>query len=104
MHYDVYLAQSTDRGVAFSRPRKLSTAPSDPDGSSFNELTNEFIGDYISSVADAARVYAVWTDARDARPCAAIDAFRAGKGPKPDVITQCPTRFGNTDIVLAIVS
>jgi hypothetical protein len=30
--------------------------------------------------------------------------FRAGTAPKPDVITDCPTTFGNTDIFLGTVS
>jgi len=47
--------------------------------------------------------YAVWTDSRNATPCAAVDAFRAGTAGKPDVITKCPTTFGNTDIFLGIV-
>jgi hypothetical protein len=34
-----------------------------------------------------------------------VDAFRVTQklADKPDVITQCPTTFGNTDIVLGIV-
>jgi hypothetical protein len=48
--------------------------------------------------------YAVWTDSHNATPCAAVDAFRAGTAGKPDVITKCPTTFGNTDIFLGIVS
>ena len=39
-------------------------------------------------------MYAVWTDSGNASPCAAVDAFRAGTGPKPDVITQCPATLG----------
>jgi hypothetical protein len=46
----------------------------------------------------------VWTDSRNASPCAAVDAFRARTGPKPNVITQCPTTFGNTDIFMGVVS
>ncbi len=102
--YDTYWTQSTNGGAIFSAPRKISTAPSDPDGSSFNDLTGQFIGDYIAVVADAAHVYAVWSDTRNAAPCAAVDAFRAGTGPKPNVIAQCPTTFGNTDIVLGTVA
>jgi hypothetical protein len=82
----------------------ISTATSDPDGSSTNSLGAQFLGDYITAVADASHVYAVWTDARNATACAAVDAFRAGTAGKPDVITQCPTTFGNTDIFLGIVS
>ncbi len=104
VHYDTYLTRSTNGGASFSGPTVISTATSDPDGSSTNSLGAQFLGDYITAVADASHVYAVWTDSRNATPCAAVDAFRAGTAGKPDVITQCPTTFGNTDIFLGIVS
>jgi hypothetical protein len=104
VHYDAYFTQSTNGGVSFSLPLKMSTASSDPDGSSTNSLAAQFLGDYITVVADASHVYAVWTDSRNATPCAAVDAFRAGTAGKPDVITKCSTTFGNTDIFLGIVS
>ena len=102
--YDTYLTQSTDGGATWSGPLTISTASSDPDGSSTNSLAAQFLGDYITAVADSSHIYAVWTDSRNASSCAAVDAYRAGTGPKPDVITQCPTTFGNTDIFLGIVS
>ncbi len=104
VHYDSYLTTSADGGISFSSPLRMSTATSDPDGSSTNSLRAQFLGDYITAVADSSHVYAVWTDSRNATPCAAVDAFRAGTAPKPNVITQCPTTFGNTDIFLGIVS
>ena len=104
VQYDAYLTRSTDGGATFSSPLLISTATSDPDGSSTNSLRAQFLGDYITAVADASHVYAVWTDSRNATPCAAVDAFRAGTGSKPNVIKQCPTTFGNTDILLGIVT
>ena len=105
VHYDAYLAQSTDGGMSFgSPPLKISLVSSDPDGSSTNSLGAQFLGDYITAVADSSHVYAVWTDSRNATPCAAVDAFRAGTASKPDVITSCATTFGNTDIFLGTVS
>jgi len=104
VHYDTYFTRSTNGGASFSSPLLISTATSDPDGSSTNSLRAQFLGDYITAVADSSHVYAVWTDSRNATPCAAVDAFRAGTGPKPNVITQCPTTFGNTDIFLGIVT
>jgi hypothetical protein len=104
VHYDAYLTQSTNGGVSFSGPTKISTATSDPDGSSTNSLGAQFLGDYITAVADGSHVFAVWTDSRNATPCAAVDAFRAGTGPKPNVIKQCTNTFGNTDIFLGTVS
>ncbi len=104
VHYDAYLTRSTDAGVSFGSPVKISKATSDPDGSSTNSLRAQFLGDYITAVAGPTGVFVVWTDSRNATPCAAVDAFRAGTAPKPNVITQCPTTFGNTDIFLGIVS
>ena len=104
VHYDAYVTRSTNGGASFSSPLLISTVTSDPDGSSTNSLGAQFLGDYITAIADGAHVYAVWTDSRNATPCAAVDAFRAGTGPKPNVITQCPNTFGNTDIFLGIVT
>src|SRR5713101_1365421 len=103
VHYDAYLVQSTNGGATFSSPVVISSASSDPDGSSTNSLAAQFLGDYITAVADSSHIYAVWTDSRNATPCAAVDAFRAGTAGKPDVITQCPTTFGNTNIFLGII-
>lgn len=103
VHYDAYFTQSTNGGVSFSAPVKISTASSDPDGSSTNNLAAQFLGDYITAVADSSHTYAVWTDSRNATPCTAVDAYRAGTAPAPDVITQCPTTFGNTDIYFALM-
>ncbi len=102
--YDAYWTQSTDGGATWSTPLKITSRSSDPDVSAFNQLKPQFIGDYISAVADASHVYAVWTDGRNGSTCAAIDAYELGTGPKPNVIQECPTTFGNTDIYLGTVS
>jgi hypothetical protein len=102
--YDAYWARSTNAGISFSAPSKLSTLPSDPDVSSSNGLGSQFIGDYITAVADATHLYAVWTDGRNGSTCAARDAYVLGAGPKPNVIQQCPVTFGNTDIYLGTVT
>jgi len=106
VQYDAYLTRSTDGGATFSPPLMISTATSDPDGSSTNSLRAQFLGDYITAVADGSHVYAVWTDSRNATSCEAVDTFRVTQklADKPDVITQCPTTFGNTDIVLGIIT
>jgi hypothetical protein len=104
--YDAYYTQSTNEGATFSPPLLISTATSDPDGSSTNSLRAQFLGDYITAVADGSHVYAVWTDSRNATSCDAVDAFRVTQSlaDKPNVISQCPITFGNTDIVLGIVT
>jgi hypothetical protein len=104
--YDTYFSQSTNGGASFGAAVKISSVRSDPDGSSTNGLGAQFLGDYITTVADegGGRAFTVWTDRSNAMSCAAVDAFRAGAGPKPDVISQCPATFGNTDIFLGTVS
>jgi len=101
--YDTYFTQSTNGGDSFGNPVILSTASSDPDGSSTNGLTGQFLGDYITAVSDSRgrRIFAVWTDSRNATPCPAVDVFCAsapGTVPPPKVATECPAAFGNTDI------
>ena len=81
----------------------LSTASGDPDGSSTNGLGSQFLGDYATAVASNTRAVFVWTDTRNEAPCAAVDAFRAGTGAKPNPDRQCPADaagrlFGNSDI------
>jgi BNR repeat protein len=103
VHYDSYFAESVNGG-AFSSPLKISSATSDPDGSSTNGLTAQFLGDYNTLITDNQHAWFTWTDARAATPCAAVDAFRAGTGSRPDVPSSCAGTFGNTDIFVGQVS
>src|SRR6266702_7658459 len=48
--YDNYFAESPAGGLAFGAPIRVSTASSNPDGSSYNNLQEQFIGDYIDIV------------------------------------------------------
>ncbi len=106
--YDVYYVQSTPSG-AFTAPIRVSTASSNPDGSSYNNLMEQFLGDYIQIVSGPASAYIVWTDSRNATPCAAVDAYRTtvyggsktAVAPNPD--TACASSFGNTDTMIAAV-
>ena len=108
--YDNYFAESAVGGPPFGAPVRVSTASSNPDGSSYNSLQEQFIGDYIDIVAGPTSAYIVWTDARNATPCQAVDDFRnavyAGSktavAPNPD--SACATSFGNTDTEAAIMN
>lgn len=107
--YDNYFAQSTN-GTSFGQALRVSTASSNPDASSYNNLKEQFLGDYIDVVSGPNAAYLVWTDTRNASQCQAVDAYRnavyAGSttavAPNPDL--QCATNFGNTDTYEATVS
>ena len=103
VQYDSYLAESVSGGH-FSAPLKISSASSDPDGSSTNSLGAQFQGDYNTLISDDHHAWFIWTDARAATPCAAVDTFRATGPPRPNVPSSCPGNFGNTDIFVARVT
>jgi hypothetical protein len=106
--YDAYYAQLLPTG-SWSRPLRISTASSNPDASSYNNLQEQFIGDYIDIAAGPTAAYAVWTDTRAASRCQAVDDYRsavyAGSktavAPNPD--NACQTNFGNSDSAIGIV-
>lgn len=108
--YDTYYAQLAPGSQGFTKPIKVSSASSNPDASSYNNLKEQFIGDYIGVVAGPASATLVWTDARNAALCGAVDGYRsavyAGStsavAPNPD--SACDVSFGNTDTYAASVS
>jgi hypothetical protein len=108
--YDNYFAEAAAGSLAFGAPIRVSTASSNPDGSSYNNLQEQFIGDYIDIVAGPSSAYVVWTDARNATPCKAVDDYRnavyarskTAVAPNPD--SACSASFGNTDTEAAIVN
>jgi hypothetical protein len=81
-------------------------ATGDPRGSSQNDLTAEFLGDYVYAVATRTYGAAVWNDARNAADCPAIDAWRmslrtedtSDDVARPAPQQDCDPTFGNTDI------
>ncbi len=107
--YDTYYVEKPPASGSFTAPLRISTASSNPDGSSYNNLKEQFIGDYIDIAAGPVTSTVVWTDVRNATPCAAVGAYRsavyAGSktavAPNPD--TACATSFGNTDTYAGIV-
>ncbi len=108
--YDAFYAQLAPGATAFTSPRRISAQSSNPDASSYNNLQEQFIGDYIGIVAGPTSAVAVWTDARNAAVCLAVDDYRsavyAGSktavAPNPDA--GCAPGFGNTDTFAAIVN
>jgi len=108
--YDNYFAESAAGGMSFGAPIRVSTVSSNPDGSSYNNLQEQFIGDYIGIVAGPTGAYIVWTDARKATRCQAVNNYRnavyAGSktavAPNPD--NACATSFGNTDTEAAMMN
>jgi len=108
--YDTYYAQSPSGGTAFTAPIRVSTASSNPDGSAYNNLQEQFIGDYIGIVSGPTSAYLVWTDSRNAIPCVAVDTYRnavyggskTAVAPNPD--TACSAGFGDTDTFTAAVA
>ena len=107
--YDVYYVQLSPTGTSVTAPIRVSSASSNPDASSYNNLMEQFLGDYIDIVSGPTSAYVVWTDTRSASRCAAVDAYRAqvyagsktAVAPNPDVV--CPSSFGDTDTMVAEV-
>ena len=78
-------------------------APGDPRGTSYQSLTSEIIGDWISAAASRTYGAAVWNDVSNAADCPAVDAWRASLQAGSPTATpapqqDCPATFGNIDI------
>jgi hypothetical protein len=81
----------------------------DPRASSQNDLTAEFLGDYVYTAATRAGAVGVWNDVRNGADCPALDAWRLSlrtgtSVPRPAPQSDCPGTFGNSDIFGAAVS
>jgi hypothetical protein len=79
------------------------SAAGDPRGSSQNDLTAEFLGDYVYAVATRTYGAAVWNDTGNAADCHPLDVWRmslrtGASAPKPAPEQDCPAAFGNSDI------
>jgi hypothetical protein len=107
--YDVYYVQSPAGGGAFTAPLKISTASSNPEASSYNNLQEQFIGDYIGITSGPTGAVAVWTDVRNGALCQAVGDYRAqvyagsktAVAPNPDSV--CATAFGDTDTFAGLI-
>jgi hypothetical protein len=79
------------------------SATGDPRAASLNDLSGEFLGDYVYAAATNSGMVGVWNDTSNAADCPAVDAYRASLyygSPlnPPDVPAGCPATFGNSDI------
>ncbi len=107
---DAYYVSSTDGGAHWSAPAKISSASSDPAASSQNNLARQFWGDYNTLVSTSASAFFIYTDTRSGAGCAAVDAYQHsvdGSGPsapKPAPEDVCPSRFGNSDVEVSVVT
>ena len=105
--YDYYEVQGGAAG--FTTPLRVSQASSNPEASSYNNLKEQFLGDYTDLAAGPNSSYLAWTDASAASLCGAVSDYRAAVyaglsvfAPNPD--SACPTGFGNTDTAIGIVA
>jgi hypothetical protein len=107
--YDNYYVEKAPGSASFTAPLRVSTASSNPEGSAYNNLQEQFIGDYIDVVAGPATSTVVWTDARNATLCKAVSDYQAAVyagsksavAPNPD--TACAAGFGDTDTYAGVV-
>jgi hypothetical protein len=105
--YDAYVVEYA--GGAWSAPVRVSTASSNPDASSYNNLMEQFIGDYIGIVVGPNTAWTVWTDTRNGAACVVVNAYRSAiyagsrTAVAPNPNTSCPANFGDTDTYVASI-
>ena len=105
--YDAYYVLSSNGGTNFGAPVKISALSSDPDASSTNGLTGQFLGDYNGAdVGSDGTFWFTWTDTGNGATCSAIDSWRASgfTTTRPNIYDSCSPAFGNSDIFVATIS
>jgi hypothetical protein len=88
------------------------SSPGDARGSSQNDLTGEFLGDYVYATATNDFGAFVWNDVRTSTDCPSVDAWRAAlrtkdkkdDPPTPEPNNDCNASFGNSSIFGAAIA
>jgi hypothetical protein len=106
---DSFYTGSTDGGLTWSTPLKVSSVSSDPAASAQNNLARQFWGDYNTLVSTNAAAYFIYTDTRNGVGCLAVDAYQhsidAGAPiAKPAPPTACASQFGNSDVFVSKIT
>jgi hypothetical protein len=99
-------------GVVGSFGEVHRSAPGDARGSSQNDLTAEFLGDYVYAAATNEFGAFVWNDVRTALDCSAVDTWRAAlrtkdkkdDPPRPEPNNDCSADFGDSSIFGAAIA
>ena len=101
-----------DEGTAGAFSELHRSMPGDARGSSQNDLTAEFLGDYVYAAARNTYGAGVWNDMRTGSDCPAIDAWRMTLRTKtkkddtapPEPNNDCAANFGNSSIFGAAIT
>ncbi len=104
-----FVTASDDGGAMWSAPISPSgSGPSDPAAAAgfLNDFVSEFVGDYSSMSAspDSKTFFDSYSSTQEGATCAAVDAYRTGTGPAPNIYASCPPTFGNVDIHVAAIN
>jgi len=107
---DSYYVSSTDGGLTWSAPFKVSSASSDPAASAQNNLALQFWGDYNTLASTDDTALFIYTDSRTGVGCPAVDAYQMGldgTGPavaRPAPENVCDPQFGNSDVYVSKIT
>ena len=106
---DSYYTSSTNGGLTWSAPVKVTSVSSDPAASAQNNLARQFWGDYNTLVSTNAAAFFIYTDSRNGVGCPAVDAYQhsidAGAPiAKPAPPTACAAQFGNSDVFVSKIT
>jgi hypothetical protein len=99
-------------GLVGSFAEMHRSTPGDARGSSQNDLTGEFLGDYVYATATNDFGAFVWNDLRTGADCPTVDAWRAAlrtkdkkdDPPRPEPNNDCNASFGNSSIFGAAIA